>query len=144
LAKKSSLEAFYKSLLRYIRIQCPDLDPIALEDPVDFNAIAEQEDAEQTIKVATHESRLELGITDICGQLLTILLLAAVHGTNKEKYVQAITRLDLESQAEIASIIQKVYFSESGSRELADVPIRPYQDYILRIRNLSTNPSLQK
>jgi protein HOOK3 len=127
LAKKSSLEAFYKSLLRYIRIQCLDLDPIALEDPLDFNAIAEHGDAEQTIKVATYESKLEFGITDICVQLLTILLLAAVHGTNKEKYVQAITRLDLESQAEIASIIQKVGTRNLMLQTLANIPIRLYQ-----------------
>jgi protein HOOK3 len=85
-----------------------------LKDPVDFNAIAEHEDAEQTIKVATYDSKVEFGITDICVQLLTILLLAAVHGTNKEKYVQAITRLDLESQTEIASIIQKVSIRNFG------------------------------
>ncbi|TVY68808.1 Protein Hook-like protein, partial [Lachnellula suecica] len=107
LAKKSSLEAVYKSLLRYIRLQCVELDPIALEDPVDFNAIAEHDDAEQTLKVATHAAKLEFGLTDISFQLLTIFLLAAVHGPSKEKYVATITKLDLDSQTEIAAIIQK-------------------------------------
>jgi protein HOOK3 len=125
LAKKSSLEAVYKSLLRYIRIQCPELDPITLENPADFNAIAQHDDAEQTVKVATYETKLELGFTDICVQLLTIFLFAAVHGTNKAKYIETIqNRLDLKSQNEIASIIQKVNGRTSTFKAEANISIR--------------------
>lgn len=117
LAKKRSLETVYKSLLRYVRVQCPDLDPMTLENPADFNSIAEHDDAEQTIKVVTHEKKLQLGLTDICIQLLTIFLLAAVHGTNKAKYINTIqNKLDLTSQNEIASVIQKVNPKNSTSK----------------------------
>jgi protein HOOK3 len=51
LAKKRSLEAVYKSLLRYIQNHCTNLDPIALGGPVDFNAMAEHDDEQQIVKV---------------------------------------------------------------------------------------------
>jgi protein HOOK3 len=51
LAKKNNLAAVHKSLLRYIQSHCSgDIDPIALGIP-DFNAIAEKEDEQETVKV---------------------------------------------------------------------------------------------
>jgi len=98
------------SLLRYIRNHCDDLDPLTLEDPVDFNEIAEHDNAQQAVKVATDNAiKLEAALTDISIQLLTIFLMAAVKGTSNTKYVGIITRkLDASTQAEIAKIIQHV------------------------------------
>lgn len=53
-SKKKNLEAVYKSLTRYIRDNCEDLDTIVQENPPDFNAIAEQNDVEQTEKVPAY------------------------------------------------------------------------------------------
>lgn len=51
LVKKKNLEAVYKHLFRYIKEQCQSLNSMALEDPIDFNAIAEYDDKEHTYKV---------------------------------------------------------------------------------------------
>ncbi|TVY51602.1 Protein Hook-like [Lachnellula cervina] len=137
LAKKRSLETVYKSLLRYVRVQCPDLDPMTLENPADFNSIAEHDDAEQTIKVVTHEKKLQIGLTDICIQLLTIFLLAAVHGTNKAKYINTIqNKLDLTSQNEIASVIQKMQPNDKNTDAKAvdeTLPHKIHQDIELAL-----------
>ncbi|TVY89586.1 Protein Hook-like protein [Lachnellula willkommii] len=137
LAKKRSLETVYKSLLRYVRVQCPDLDPMTLENPADFNSIAEHDDAEQTIKVVTYERKPQLGATDICIQLLTIFLLAAVHGTNKAKYINTIqNRLDLTSQNEIASVIQKMQPNDKNTDAKAvdeTLPHKIHQDIELAL-----------
>jgi protein HOOK3 len=111
LAKKKSLEAVYKSLLRYIQNHCTNLDPTALGSPVDFNAIAEHDDEQQMVKVASqeHATQLEAALTDFCVQLLKIFLLAAVNGNNTKAYVDNITGLlDEGEQKEIADIIQEV------------------------------------
>lgn len=116
LTKKKSLEAVYRSLFRYIREECPDLSYLALENPVDFNAIAEHDDTQQTIKVARRipTTFAYLSITNTCIKLLTIFLMAAVQGPRNEAYVTAITtKLDKAAQGEIAIIIQKVVLSDS-------------------------------
>ncbi|TVY41399.1 Protein Hook-like protein [Lachnellula occidentalis] len=134
LAKKRSLEAVYKSLLRYVRVQCPDLDPVTLENPADFNAIAEHDDVEQTIKVLTYEMNLQFGLTDICFELLTMFLLAAVHGTNKAKYINTIQNtLDLTSQNEIASVIQRMQTNEKNTDVKAVDQKVPLQDIELAL-----------
>jgi protein HOOK3 len=50
LAKKKNLEQIHKSLVRYMNNHC-DFPPSALREPLDFNAIAEHNDVEETIKV---------------------------------------------------------------------------------------------
>jgi protein HOOK3 len=110
-SKKKSLEAIHRSLLRYIRNNCDDLDYNTLEDHVDFNAIAEHDDVQQTVKVATYfdTRNREIDLANASIQLLTIFLMAAVKGTCNERYVGYITeRLDASTQAEIAKIIQHV------------------------------------
>ena len=107
------MEAVYKSLLRYIRNHCNDLDTISLENTIDLNSIAEHDDTQQTVKVAIFiadsDTKLTAALTNTYVQLLTILLMAAVKGTNNQKYVRNITEgLDAPTQAEIASIIQQV------------------------------------
>jgi len=51
LSKKKSLEAVYKSLLRYERDCCSDTDFLSFESAIDFNAIAENDDPQQIVKV---------------------------------------------------------------------------------------------
>ena len=77
---------------------------------MDFNAIAEHDDVQQTEKVATiYNRRFKAEIANASVQLLTIFLMAAVKGISNEKYVGYITeRLDASTQAEIAKIIQQV------------------------------------
>lgn len=65
LSKKKGLEAVYRSLLRYIRDGCDDLIPIALEEPIDIDAIAQQNDESQTIQVLMAGMRLDTAITNI-------------------------------------------------------------------------------
>lgn len=48
---KKSLEAVYKSLLRYTSGQCQGLESPLLDTNIDFNAIAEHNDAQEMIKV---------------------------------------------------------------------------------------------
>jgi len=118
---------------------------MTLENPADFNAIAEHDDAEQTIKVATYEMKLQLRLTDICIQLLTIFLLAAVHGTNKAKYINTIqNKLDLTSQNEIASVIQRVNPKSSTPNAAADISIRRKQPRRIRMRKPLTKHFLTR
>jgi protein HOOK3 len=106
LAKKKSLEAVYKSLLRFIQNHCNPYVDIALRDPVDFNAIAEHSDEEQTVKVATefNGTHLDAGLTDLCFQLLKIFLMAATRNQQPEEHVERILRLHEDDQARIAAI----------------------------------------
>jgi protein HOOK3 len=115
LNKKKCLEAVYRSLLRYIRNHALDLDYLTLDTTVDFDAIAEHDDIQETMKVATYFltksplSQLESDLTNTCVQLLTIFLMAAVNGPTKEKYISNImNHLDESAQLQIMDLIQKV------------------------------------
>ncbi|KAI9048119.1 hypothetical protein LZ554_007914 [Drepanopeziza brunnea f. sp. 'monogermtubi'] len=91
LGRKKSLEAIHRSLLRYINNTCEGMEAFITANPVDLNAIAEHEDAEETFK------------------FLTMFLMAAIRGTNTEKYVSIITTsLDAPTQTAIAGIIKQV------------------------------------
>ncbi|TQS36680.1 hypothetical protein Golomagni_02859 [Golovinomyces magnicellulatus] len=88
LNNKKILEAVYRSLLRYIGDKCPNLDSIVHESRVDLNAIAEQKDEQETIK------------------LLTIFLLAVMEGPSNRDYIKLITtKLDISAQEEIKKVI---------------------------------------
>jgi protein HOOK3 len=120
LNKKKCLEAVYRSLLRYIRNHTLELDYLTLETLVDFDAIAEHDDIQETIKVATSIpaesplSQLESDLTDTCFQLLTIFLMAAVNGPTKEKYIGNImNELDESAQLQIMDLIQKAWSATS-------------------------------
>ncbi|RFU33503.1 hypothetical protein B7463_g2773, partial [Scytalidium lignicola] len=111
LSKKKSLEAVYKSLLRYIHNHCDDLDSLVLENMVDINAIAEHEDEQQILEVYSSHNAMRWARTlaNVVFKLLTIILMAAVRGTENMKFVRIITeRLDASTQAQIAKIIQHV------------------------------------
>ncbi|KAH8803235.1 hypothetical protein F5884DRAFT_501145 [Xylogone sp. PMI_703] len=91
LSRKRSLEAVYKSLRRYVHNHCDELSPIFSESMIDINGIAEHEDEQQIVK------------------LLTIILMAAVKGSENTRFVQNITeRLDPSTQAEIVEIIKSM------------------------------------
>lgn len=114
LNKKKCLEAVYRSLLRYIRNHAPDLDYLTLETTADLDAIADHDNIQETIKVATHspteswQSKLELTLTNAYIQLLTIFLIAAVNGPTQEKYIGNImSQLDKSAQLQIMDLIQK-------------------------------------
>ncbi|RQM06759.1 hypothetical protein DH86_00002731 [Scytalidium sp. 3C] len=112
LNKKKSLEAVYKSLLRYISNNCDDLDSLLLENMVDINAIAEHEDEQQVLKVDSLPDVLrscERTLANMAVKLLTIVLMAAVRGSENAKFVKIITdQLDSQTQTQIAKIIQHV------------------------------------
>jgi protein HOOK3 len=52
--KKKSLEAVYKSLLRFTSRHCTGLETPTLDTNIDLNSIAEHDDAQQMIKVGAH------------------------------------------------------------------------------------------
>lgn len=115
LNKKKCLEAVYRSLLRYIRNHTLDLDYLTLETTIDFDAIAEHDDIQETIKVPTHVPaefsvpQLESDLTNTCIQLLTIFLMAAVNGPTKQKYIgQILNQLDESAQVQIMDLIKEV------------------------------------
>lgn len=109
MVRKKNLEAIHKSLVRYMtkEIECPST---ALREPVDFNALAQNNDEEQTIKVTDYNSRrLDAAFADINVQLLSIFLLAAVHTSDKiGEYVDEIKALSAPVQSKIAEVIQTV------------------------------------
>lgn len=122
LTKKKSLEAVYKSLFRYIREECQELNSMALEDPVDFNAIAEFDDKTQTFKVNNHQGPLSNPANNII-KLLAIFLMAAIKGARIAHYVEGITtRLDDSTQSEIANIIKRV-LARTETRNLANLSL---------------------
>jgi hypothetical protein len=87
-----------------------DFPSFALEEPVDFNAIAEHDDAEQTIKVPEFEidSRFKAPCTNINTQLLKIFLMAAIKSPENEQYIMEIQALPDSVASQIAEIIQSV------------------------------------
>ncbi|KAN0110342.1 hypothetical protein V8E51_006729 [Hyaloscypha variabilis] len=99
LAKKKSLEAVYKSLVRFIQNHCTAYIETALRDPVDFNAIAEHDDEQQTVK------------------LLKIFLMAATRNADPKEYVDRIVRLDQEDQGRIAAICAEQEIPTDMQRE---------------------------
>ncbi|KAE9372187.1 hypothetical protein N431DRAFT_408233 [Stipitochalara longipes BDJ] len=99
LAKKKSLEAVYKSLIRFIQNHCTAYIETALKDPVDFNAIAEHDDEQQTAK------------------LLKIFLMAATRNADPKEYVDRIVRLDEEDQGRIAAICAEQEIPTDMQRE---------------------------
>ncbi|PBP28105.1 M protein repeat protein [Diplocarpon rosae] len=103
LGRKKSLEAIHRSLLRYINNTCEGMDAFVAVNPVDLNAIAEHEDAEETFK------------------FLTMFLMAAIRGTSTEKYVSKITTgLDATAQSQIAGVIKQVDVVEDSSVPAVD------------------------
>jgi len=91
--------------------------PIALVDPIDFNAMAEHDDARQTIEVADHnESNLEAAHADIQFQLISIFLVAAVECPQDKRavYVSRIQNLGGEASAHIGAFLQEVGFIVIG------------------------------
>ncbi|KAK2624348.1 hypothetical protein QTJ16_006298 [Diplocarpon rosae] len=103
LGRKKSLEAIHRSLLRYINNTCEGMDAFVAVNPVDLNAIAEHEDAEETFK------------------FLTMFLMAAIRGTSTEKYVSKITTgLDATAQSQIAGVIKQVDVVEDSSMPAVD------------------------
>ncbi|EKD19056.1 M protein repeat protein [Drepanopeziza brunnea f. sp. 'multigermtubi' MB_m1] len=108
LGRKKSLEAIHRSLLRYINNTCEGMEAFITANPVDLNAIAEHEDAEETFKVRKPAAS-QLDLVNDCGQFLTMFLMAAIRGTNTEKYVSIITTsLDAPTQTAIAGIIKQI------------------------------------
>lgn len=109
LAKKKNLENVHKALVRYIGRSCGTFPPIALKEPVDFNAVAEQNDVDQTMKVADYNSIiLEVALTNIAFQLLGIFLMAAISSPDAEEYISEIQMLDNSVAGQIAMVIQAV------------------------------------
>ncbi|KAG9231017.1 hypothetical protein BJ875DRAFT_430577 [Amylocarpus encephaloides] len=88
LNKKRSLETIHKSLQKYIRDKCDGLE-IRLDSPINFNAIAENDDARGIIA------------------LIGIFLTAAMRGPSQEKYINGVLTLDPITQAKIADAIKK-------------------------------------
>jgi protein HOOK3 len=125
LAKKKSLEAVYKSLIRFIQNHCTEYIETALRDPVDFNAIAEHDDEKQTVQVALQikTRQLDSHVTDLCVQLLKIFLMAATRNTDPQEYVSRIMRLDEKDQGRIAAICaeQEVNHKEPICLDSADM-----------------------
>jgi len=113
LNKRNSLEAIYKSLTRYIRLQC-DFDPIALTSPVDFNAIAEHNDEQQMTKVAQHKpnvTKVEADLTNLSIQLLSFFLIVALQGPNVNKFVPRMQKmLDEVTALELKQMIEEVCY----------------------------------
>lgn len=79
---------------------------------VDINAIAEHEDEQQVLKVDSLPDVLrscERTLANMAVKLLTIVLMAAVRGSENAKFVKIITdQLDSQTQTQIAKIIQHV------------------------------------
>jgi protein HOOK3 len=120
LAKKKSLEAVYKSLVRFIQNHCADYVETTLRDPVDVNAIAEHDDEEETVKVALriNETQLDDDLTDLCVQLIKIFLMAATRNGTPQKYVDRILKLTADDQSRIAAICKEQEVNDENSSVL--------------------------
>jgi hypothetical protein len=108
LRKKKALEAVYRSLLRYFQNHC-EYNPTELEEPVELDSIAEHDDAQQTIQVATYSKiKLEAALTNICVQLVTLFLMAAVSGPSLQKYALKMeNELDDTTRTKIKEMFQQ-------------------------------------
>lgn len=110
LRKKKALEVVYRSLLRYL--QKHTSYSLELEEPVNLDAISEDDDVEQTIQVAKlTAAKLQYHLTNICVQLVILFLVAAICGTvsNQGKYSARMEEFDQSELEKIQEIVsQKV------------------------------------
>lgn len=116
ISNKNSLQAVYKSLLRYIGDKCPNPDTAIFETRVDLSAIAEQKNREEIIK------------------FVTIFLMAAVEGPNNRHYINLITtKLDTSTQEEIKKIIMLSNSISQQTTKTSTLPQKITKDYDLAL-----------
>lgn len=122
-----------KGLFRYIQNECEGLDPL-LETP-GLRAFAEIGKGDPVFEV-THCFRCgENALFDLIRQILTVLLMAAVHGPHREIHVLSITKLSEDVQSEIAKIIQQkqqevknaASNSSNGQPEISSHPVTDFE-----------------
>jgi len=114
------LEAVYKSLLRFIRDHIGDMDYLTTGN-IDFDKMAEDDDVQHAMKVRRQSSgatRFETALTNTCGQLLVIFLMATLNTSDdikRERYVVQIQSLDQVSQVQIMTLVEEVSIKSSQS-----------------------------
>ncbi|EDN96668.1 hypothetical protein SS1G_01594 [Sclerotinia sclerotiorum 1980 UF-70] len=93
---KQTLEAVYKSLLKYVHEHCNNWVKAAVaEYPIDFNALAQYSDPVESTKVV--------------GKLITIFMLVALKGPNQMRYIDRVrTKLGVSAQSVIAVHVETI------------------------------------
>ncbi|ESZ98544.1 hypothetical protein SBOR_1076 [Sclerotinia borealis F-4128] len=91
-AAKQSLEAVYKSLVKYVNENCDNsVNAVVVEYPIDFNSLAQYSDPTESMK------------------LITIFLLVALKGPNPKRYINRIQKkLSLPVQTVIAAHVETI------------------------------------
>ncbi|KAI9647522.1 hypothetical protein NHQ30_003907 [Ciborinia camelliae] len=110
-AAKQSLEAVYKSLVKYAHEHCDSwVNAVVVEYPIDFNALAQYSDPTESMKVVQKvRTRQNIAITNRIFQLITIFLLVALKGPNQIRYIDRITtKLSLSAQSVIATHVETI------------------------------------
>ncbi|CAD6443331.1 b4b665d0-393a-46b6-a026-abf72712679b [Sclerotinia trifoliorum] len=89
---KQTLEAVYKSLLRYVHEHCNNwVKAAVVEYPIDFNALAQYSDPVESTK------------------LITIFMLVALKGPNQMRYIDRVrTKLGVSAQSVIAVHVETI------------------------------------
>ncbi|KAF7868335.1 hypothetical protein EAF04_004867 [Stromatinia cepivora] len=89
---KQTLEAVYKSLLKYAHEHCDNwVKAAVVEYPIDFNALAQYSDPTESMK------------------LITIFMLVALKGPNQMRYIDRVrTKLSVSAQSVIAVHVETI------------------------------------
>lgn len=110
-AAKQCLEAVYKSLIKFVHQNCgPWMNAAIVEYPINFNALAQYSDPNETMKVVQKvRTRDNIAITNRVFQLITIFLLVALKGPIPVRYIERIkTKLSYSTQTIIANYLETV------------------------------------
>ncbi|KAJ8071035.1 hypothetical protein OCU04_001382 [Sclerotinia nivalis] len=108
---KQTLEAVYKSLLRYVHEHCNNwVKAAVVEYPIDFNALAQYSDPTESTKVVGKvRTRPNIAITNRVFQLITIFMLVALKGPNQIRYIDRVrTKLSVSAQSVIAVHVETI------------------------------------
>ena len=104
--EKKTFQAVIRGLRYYIVTECADLEEL-VESP-SFIAISADGKTEDILEVAVTLSGGWTAFTDLCEQLTSFLLVAAMSGPRRQDYISTIMTFDHGVQGEIKEIIEQV------------------------------------
>ena len=106
LHKNNKLQAVIDGTRRLLTQECPDMETL-VESPA-FKALAGDRKATDIFEVTLIFGSGWRAMTDLCAQLLTFVLIAAVTGEKRAEYVGTMMGMEAGVQTELRDIIQAV------------------------------------
>ncbi|KFZ10290.1 hypothetical protein V502_08218 [Pseudogymnoascus sp. VKM F-4520 (FW-2644)] len=121
--EKKTFQAVIRGLRYYIVTECAELEEL-LESP-SFIAISADGKTEDILEVAMDLKDVWGAFTDLCEQLTSFLLVAAMSGPRRQDYISTIMTFDQGVQGEIKEIIEQRITEAHEARESGNKIYQP-------------------